>query len=47
MNKEAKAAVCRCSAKKMFLKISQNSQKSTCARAPFFNKDEGLSLQLY
>ena len=38
MNNEAKAAVCRFSAKKMFLKISQNSKKSTCARAPFLIK---------
>ena len=28
----------RCSAKKVFLKISQNSQKNTCARVSFFIK---------
>ena len=27
----------RCSVKKAFLEISQNSQKSTCARVSFFN----------
>ena len=34
--------------KKVFLKISQNSQEKTCARVSFFNnKVEGMSLQLY
>ena len=33
--------------KKMFLKISQNSQENTCSRVSFFNKVAGLSLQLY
>ena len=32
----------RCFGKKVFLKISQNSQKNTCARV-FFNKVTGLS----
>ena len=27
----------RCSVKKVFLEISQNSQESTCARVSFFN----------
>ena len=31
---------------KVFLKISQNSQESICARVCFFNKVVGLSLQL-
>ena len=32
------AVVQRCSVKKMFLEISQNSQKSTCARVYFLIK---------
>ena len=32
------AAARRCFSKKMFLKISQNSQENTCARISFFNK---------
>ena len=32
---DAEAVVQRCSAKKMFLKISQNSQENTCARVFF------------
>ena len=36
-----------CSVKKMFLKISQDSQENACARASFFNKVAGLGLQLY
>ena len=35
------AVVRRCSLKKMFLKISQNSQENTCARVSFFNKVTG------
>ena len=31
-----------CSGKKVFLKISQNSQENTCARVFFFNKFAGL-----
>ena len=30
-----KAVVLRCSVKKVFLEISQNSQENTCARVPF------------
>ena len=33
-----KAVVQRCSAKKVFLKISQNSQENTCARVSFLIK---------
>ena len=33
-----KAVVRRCSVKKVFLEISQNSQENTCARDSFFNK---------
>ena len=32
----------RCSIKKVFLEISQNSQEYTCARVSFFNKVAGL-----
>ena len=38
------AVVRRCSAKKVFLKILQNSQENTCARASF---SSALGLQLY
>ena len=44
-NQATKAVVWRCSAKKVFLKISQNSQENTCASL-FFNKVAGLSLQI-
>ena len=37
-----KAVVQRCSVKKVFLKISQNSQKNTCARVFFLIKLKGL-----
>ena len=40
------AFVQRFSVKKVFLKISQNSQENTCARV-FFNKVAGLGLQVY
>ena len=32
----------RCSIKKVFLEISQNSQENTCSRVSFFNKVAGL-----
>ena len=32
------AVVRRCSVKKVFLEISQNSQENTCGRVFFFNK---------
>ena len=35
------AVVQRCSIKKLFLEISQNSKESTCARVSFFNKVAG------
>ena len=39
-----KAAVLRCSVKKVFLEIPQNSQENTCARVPFnFIKKETLA----
>ena len=36
------AVVQRCSLKKVFLEILQNSQESTCVRVSFFNKIAGL-----
>ena len=33
----------RCSVKKVFLEILQNSEENTCARASFFNKAAGLA----
>ena len=41
------AVVQRCSVKKVFLKISQDSQENTCARVCFLNKVTSLTLQLY
>ena len=35
----AKSSHRRCSIKKMFLKIAQNSQKNTCARVAFFKNE--------
>ena len=37
----SEAVAQRCSVKKVFLEISQNSQENTCARASFFNKVAG------
>ena len=37
----------RCSIKKVFLKISQNSQGNTCARISFLIKLQESGLQLY
>ena len=36
ISSSAEAVVQRCSVKKMFLKISQNSQDNTCVRVSFF-----------
>ena len=41
------SVVRRCSVKKMFLKISQNSQENTCARASFSIKLQASGLQLH
>ena len=41
------AVVQRCSVKKVFLEISQNSQENTCARASFLIKLQASGLQLY
>ena len=37
-NLDIEAVAQRCSVKKVFLEISQNSQENTCARVSFFNK---------
>ena len=37
----------RCSVKKVLLKISQNSQENTCARASFLIKLQASGLQIY
>ena len=42
-----KAVTQRCSVKKVFLEISQNSQENTCARASFLIKLQASGLQLY
>ena len=39
--KFAEAVVWKCSVKEVFLEISQNLQKNTCAKISFFNKVEG------
>ena len=39
--KFAKAVVWKCSVKEVFLEISQNLQKNTCAKISFFNKVAG------
>ena len=43
----SKAVAQRCSVKKVFLEISQNSQENTCARASFLIKLQTSALQLY
>ena len=43
----AEAVVQRCFAKKMFLKISQNLQETTCARVSLLIQLQALGLQLY
>ena len=39
--------VWRCSVKRMFLKISQNSQENTCARVSVLIKLQARGLKLY
>ena len=41
------AVVQRCSVKKVFLEISQNSQENTCARVSFLIKLQASDLQLH
>ena len=43
----SEAVVQRCSVKKVFLEISQNSQENTCARASFLIKLQASGLPLY
>ena len=48
MEKKTTEAVNRkCSVKKVFLKISQNSQENTCARISFLIKLQVSGVQLY
>ena len=37
----------RCSVKKVFLEILQNSQENTCARVPFLIKFQAFTPQVY
>ena len=41
-NEATDAVIRRCSVKKMFLEISQNSQENTCARVSFLIKLQAL-----
>ena len=41
------AVVPRCSIKKVFLEILQNSEENTCARVPFLIKLQASGLQIY
>ena len=45
--KASEADVQRCSVKKVFLKIPQNSQKNTCTRVSFLINLQASGLQLY
>ena len=47
MVKVSEAVVQRCSVKKVFLEISQNSQENTCVKICFLIKLKALGLQLY
>ena len=44
---EEEAVAQKCSLKKVFLKISQNSQENTCVRASFLIKLHAWGLQPY
>ena len=44
---EIEAAVQRCSVKKVFFELLQNSQENTCARVSFLITLQVLGLQLY
>ena len=46
-NQDTKAFARRCSVKKVFLEISQNSQENTCARVFFLNRVLGLRPAVY
>ena len=43
----AEAVTQRCSVKKLFSEVSQNSQENTCTRVTFSIKLQGLGLQLF
>ena len=43
----SEAVTQRCSVKRAFLKISQNSQENTCARVSLFKKDTLAQVFLY
>ena len=47
MNIGKEAVVQKCPVKKVFWKISQNSQENTCSRVPFLIKLQPWVLQLY
>ena len=44
---QLEAVVRRCSVKKVFLEISQNSQENTCARASFLIKLQVFSCEFF
>ena len=46
-NLASEAVVQRCSVKKVFLEISQNTQENTCTRVSFLIKLQASGLQLY
>ena len=46
-NSKCRSSHQRCSVKKVFLEISQNSQENTCAKVSFFIKLQASGLQLY
>ena len=47
LESESEAVSLRCSVKKVFLEILQNSQENTCAKVYFFLKLQASTLQLY
>ena len=47
MKAAAQAVVQRCSAKKVFLEISQNSEENTCARVSFLIKFCEISKNIF
>ena len=44
---KTEAVTQRCSVKKLFSEVSQNSQENTCTRVSFSIKLQGLGLQLF
>ena len=47
LESESEAVSLRCSVKKVFLEILQNSQENTCAKVCFFLKLQASTLQLH